>query len=242
MTKPATLLPPLRLAALAAVALPLAACGADRIVTGATMPQDYRERHPIALADAAKTLDVFVTRGHGLDPRQRGDLRDFALDYRRTGKSGLTAYVPTGTGEDAAVASTLGAIRQTLSEAGVPGRSLAVASYRPADPALASTIRLSYRALQARVASQCGEWPADLAGGARLATWRNEPHWNLGCAYQANLAAQVADPLDLVRARPETRVDTAKRLNTIEKWRKSQDPSTQYKQDSTKINQAVGSN
>ena len=80
----------------------------------------------------------------------------------------------------------------------------------------------------------------DLASGASLETWQNRPYWNLGCAYQANLAAQVADPIDLVRARPEDRLDTARRMNAIEKLRKGQDPTTVYKVNATKINSFGG--
>lgn len=228
-----------RAAAFALLGLSLAACGKDRTTTGSLYPYDYRERHPIALADRPQTLDVFVTGPHGLDARQRADVAAFAAEHRRGARSGITAYVPATAGRDRAVQTTLQAVRQVLAQGGA-GSHVTVTRYSPPDPALASPIRLSFHRLKAEVAGQCGEWPKDLASGGSLETWQNRPYWNLGCAYQANLAAQVADPLDLVRARPEDRLDTVKRMNGIEKLRKGQDPTTVYKVNATKINSFGG--
>lgn len=69
---------------------------------------------------------------------------------------------------------------------------------------------------------------------------QNRPYWNLGCATQSNVAAQVADPIDLVRARQEGRVDTLKRMRAIEELRKGQDPSTEYRSEAAKTSSAVG--
>jgi type IV pilus biogenesis protein CpaD/CtpE len=79
-----------RLAAVAALGSSLAAC-ADRVVTGPTYPVDVRERHPIVLADAPRTLDVFVNSATGLDSRQRDDVRAFAGEYRRYGQGQIIA-------------------------------------------------------------------------------------------------------------------------------------------------------
>lgn len=63
---------------------------------------------------------------------------------------------------------------------------------------------------------------------------------NLGCASQATLAAQVADPIDLVRSREEGRPDMVKRMGAIAKIREGRDPSTQYRQATPQINSTVG--
>jgi pilus assembly protein CpaD len=81
------------------------------------------------------------------------------------------------------------------------------------------------------VASQCGTWPQDLGVGDPAFNGRNEVYWNFGCASQSNFAAQVADPVDLVRARPEGRIDTIRRTNDIGKIRDGKDPSIQWRQD-----------
>lgn len=233
---------PLRALALVVIGLPLGACIRDRLATGSVhFPDDYRERHPIAMVDAPRNLDVFAGGSpHGLDRRQRQDVYAFAADYARGGQGLMTAIVPIGTPRAAETRRTLAAIRGTLADSGLGAGALAVVSYVPDDPALAAPIRLKFNQLQAKVASQCGQWPGDLASGSSIEGWHNRPYWNFGCATQANLAGQVADPVDLVRGRQETPVDTAKRLNAIGKIRRGQDPSTDYKQDATRINQAVG--
>src|ERR1700730_681945 len=66
-------------------------------------------------------------------------------------------------------------------------------------------VRLSFLGLKASVADQCGQWPRDLAiGSGAPEDWSNKPYWNFGCAYQSALAAQVADPRDLVAPQGET--------------------------------------
>lgn len=223
------------------LALPLGACVKDRVEATGSLgyPNDYRERHSIVLTDAPRTLDVFTgSSPSGLDRRQRQDVYTFGLDYEQAGKGPMTAFVPLR--RDAATRPTLAAIRDTLEQAGVYRDSLAVVSYTPDDPLLVAPIRLKFARLQAKVAGQCGQWPADLSGGPSTEGWHNRTYWNFGCATQVNLANQVADPVDLVRGRQETPVDTQKRLGAIGKIRRGQDPSTTYKEEAGRINQSVG--
>ena len=78
----------------------------------------------------------------------------------------------------------------------------------------------------------------DEAGGRDLDTWHNRPYYNLGCSYQTMMAAQVADPIDLVRPRGEGPSDSVKRTKDIEALRKDQDPSTNWRKDDVKIKEA----
>ena len=216
-----------RLAALALLGLPLSACMADKTVTASVYPRDYRERHPIVLKDAPRSLDVF-TAGASLDGRQREDVRAFAAEYLRSGNGPITAQVPAGL---PGAHRTFQAVRGALAEGGLPGTAIMVSSYQPSDPTLASPIRLSFAGMKAQVASKCGLWPQDLGVTDVGFNIRNEPYWNLGCATQANLAAQVADPVDLVRGRAEGRADTIRRAKVIDAMRQGKDPSIQYRQD-----------
>lgn len=214
--------------------LALGACAPDRVVTGSTYPTDYRERHAIALTKGAETLDIFVA-GSSLDSRQEDDLRAFAATYRRFGQGPISAELPSGPRAGAAARRALPVVRTILREAGIPADRMAVASYPVADPTLASPIRLSFPRLKAEVESRCGLWPQDLGVSNAKANANNEPYWNLGCAMQTNVAAQVADPVDLVRGRTEGRIDTIRRSANIEKMRGAQDPSTRYQTEATTI-------
>lgn len=229
------------LAAVLAVALGLGACANKGDAMAELASSDTRERHPIVLRDAPRSLDVFVGRSGGsLDRRQAQDVSDFARQYRQSGKGGLVAQVPTGARREIATHDTLNGIRAALAQGGVPGHALSVTTYPVADPGLASPIRLTFASLQAGLPHSCGEWPTDLGVSSYKTDAANTPYWNLGCASQATLAAQVADPIDLVRSRTEGRPDIAKRMGAIAKIRQGQDPSTVYRQESTQINSAVG--
>ena len=229
------------LVAAAALGGLLGACSPDRIVTGSVYPRDFRERHPIVLTDAPRSLDVFVTTAQGLDPRQYHDVRAFADEFRRSGQSGIAVQVPTGTRNAAGVQRTFEAVRAALAAGGVPGGYIAASSYVPAEPAIASPIRLTFGRLQAKVASKCGLWPQDLGSSDARFSANNEPYWNLGCALQTNVAAQVAEPVDLVRGRAEGLGDTIRRTKGIQDLRQGKDPSTDYRQDGKgKISSVVG--
>jgi pilus assembly protein CpaD len=79
---------------------------------------------------------------------------------------------------------------------------------------------LSFFGLKATVASRCGQWPRDLAvGNGPIEDWDNKPYWNFGCAFQTALAAQVADPRDLVSPQAETPQDTVIRTGAIDALR-----------------------
>lgn len=227
--------------ALVALAAGLGACANKGDTTASLAPIDVRERHPIVLRDAPRSLDVFVGRsGGGLDARQAEDVAEFAREFRRSGKGGLVAQVPAGTRRDLAAHDTLNGIRAALARGGISPRMLSVRSYPVSDPGLASPIRLTFASLQAGLPHSCGEWPTDLGVSSYKTDASNEPYWNFGCASQATLAAQVADPVDLVRARTEGRPDIAKRMGAITKIREGKDPSTQYRQETPQINSAVG--
>jgi pilus assembly protein CpaD len=229
-----------RLLAAATLASTLGACMADRVVTGSTGALTYQQRHPIVLADGTHKIDVFVTGHAGLDGRQIEDVRTFAGEYRRRGQGALLAQVPVGTRNDAAAHYAMARIHDELSDSGLPPGHVAVTTYPVGDPFIAAPIRLSFTGLTAKVTSPCGTWPRDLGVSDPRQGISNESYWNLGCAMQSNVAAQVADPVDLVRGRSEGRPDSIRRGKVIQAIREGKDPSTEYRQEGTKINQSVG--
>ena len=94
---------------------------------------------------------------------------------------------------------------------------------------------MSFVKLQARLASHCGDWPDDLGSGSTLQEWENRSYYNLGCANQQTLAAQIDDPRDLVRPRAEDPGDVQMRTRAIGDLRgrpvlNGQDPSTNFSQ------------
>src|SRR6516162_7630457 len=141
--------------------LALAGCYSTR---EAVIPADfdYRLRHNIAIKEGPRTIELFIgsARG-GLTGEQRADVLAFANIWRRQATGGILIDLPAGTRNAPAAANALHEVRAILSAAGVPGSSIGVRPYRPADPSKLATIRLSYPTLVAE-AGPCGLWPHDL--------------------------------------------------------------------------------
>lgn len=208
--------------------LALAACSQDRVVqTGSIYPYDYRDRHPIVLSEQPQHLDIFV-RGASLDERQREDVGAFAGLYNKQGRGRISVQIPSNVG---GAERTYQAVRHALAEAGVPAQALSRSHYEPRQSGLAAPIRLTFHKMKATVDSRCGQWPQDLGVSDPGFNMRNEPYWNHGCATQSNMAAQIADPVDLVRGRTAGDIDTARRTAGIRNLRQGNDPSTTYRQD-----------
>lgn len=234
MTAPSLFRRAAPLAALLAVAAPaLGGCVGAAETTGSTFPSDFRDRHPIVIADLPRTLDVFVEGRSGFDARQRQDLAAYLAEYRRLGSGALVAQVPVGTENSGDTRAALARIRSAA------GGRIATARYEPADLSVAAPIRLTFHKLGATVGSTCGLWPEDMGVSDGLSSNSNRPYWNHGCAMQSNFAAQIADPVDLVRGRQETRPDTGRRMYNIDRLRQGGDPSTQYNQQGQSVRSGV---
>ena len=229
----------LRVLSAAAVCAALAGCAADRVVTNSVVTaNDYRERHPIALAEATTSVDIFAAGGRlDLDSARR--IQTFAAQYRMIGSGPIAIQLPKGTAGDANARSLVDGIRHELVRGGARGY-VNVGSYEVTNPALASPVRLSFVGLKAQMTKRCGEWPRDVASGGGFSGSANEPYWNHGCATQNVLAAQVADPRDLAGPRGETPSDVVMRTRAITAVRQGQAPSTQWTVQSTNIGSAGG--
>lgn len=71
-------------------------------------------------------------------------------------------------------------------------------------------------------------------------TFSNEPMSNFGCAVNANMAAQVANPRDLLGSRPMDPADPARRATIMDKYRKGENTSAaKDSQASGAVSQAI---
>jgi pilus assembly protein CpaD len=207
-----------RLLAAALTAAGLAAC--ERHMTTSSIPEDYRQRHQIALVRGAETLEVFVgRRAAGLDYRQREDVQGFARDYMQNGEGPLVAYLPVGQ-DGRAVSAGLSAIRSALGSGGAAGR-LSIAHYHP-EEAGSAPIRLTFAKLKAATPAACSAATGDLAPVSYRENNLNTSPYNFGCSYQRHLAAQVADPRDLAKPRQEGPIDVERRTTGIERIREGE--------------------
>jgi pilus assembly protein CpaD len=216
--------------ALVGLAVALGGCTyTEAVVATASVPDDYRQRHPIAIQEADRSIVLFV--GHargGLSAAQRADVMGLAQIWLQEGTGAIHADVPVGTPNARAAADSLREIQSLLAAAGVPPRGLGVRRYRPEDPRQMATIRLNYPKISA-VAGPCGLWPEDMGSSFKNTSYlENKQYYNFGCAYQRNMAAMVDNPSDLVQPRAETPAYTARRTTGFEKYRKGTTSATSY--------------
>lgn len=203
--------------AMLAVSGILQACGThDRMSTGA-IPDDYRTRHPITLSEAEHTLDIPVAAGDNrLTTGVADNIRGFASSYRAASTGTVHVQRPGGSINSAAAGSVSRQIRQILTASGIPAGRIVETVYDASSGSDAAPIRLGYIAVTA-MTGQCGEWPEDLTDN----TFKNRNWYNFGCATQNNLAAQIANPMDLAAPRGMTPIDAERRDNVINTYRTS---------------------
>jgi pilus assembly protein CpaD len=215
--------------ALVGLAVVLGACTHTDDEVTSSIPDDYRQRHPIVVEEANRSVVIFV--GHargGLSASQRADVMGLAQAWLQEGTGAIIADLPVDTSNAVVAADSFREIQALLTAAGVPRRGLTVHRYHPDDPRQMATIRLNYPKISA-VAGPCGLWPEDLGPSIKdKGYFDNKAYYNFGCAYQRNMAAMIDNPSDLVQPRSETPAYTARRTEAFEKYRKGDSTTTVY--------------
>lgn len=182
--------------------------------TGSLRAFRAEDRHPIVVEPGEVRLNIelpgFV---RDLSPRQMQQVRAFLRDYRSLGEGELVVMVPSGTANEGAAFNTIGEVRSLIKKARIPKTAVRYTPYRGEGKGQEPPIVLSYERYFAH-ASPCGNWPKNVAHEPY-----NKPYAEFGCATQNNLAAMVADPRDLIRARPMTPSSAARRSVVLEAYR-----------------------
>jgi pilus assembly protein CpaD len=215
--------------ALVGLAVVLGACTHTDDAVTASIPDDYRLRHPIAIQEANRSVVIFVGQARGgLSASQRADVMGLAQTWLHEATGAIVADLPTETSNSRAAADSFREIHSLLAAAGVPPRGIVVHRFHPDDPRQMATIRLSYPKISA-VAGPCGLWPEDIGPSIKNKSYfENKQYYNFGCAYQRNMAAMVDNPSDLVQPRSETPPYTIRRSEAFEKYRKGNTTTTNY--------------
>ncbi|OQW59863.1 MAG: pilus assembly protein [Proteobacteria bacterium SG_bin9] len=197
-------------------------------ITAAT-PSDYRQRHPIVIQEADRTVEVFVgSQRGGLTGSQRSDIGGLAQAWLREGTGAIIIEQPVGTPNAVAARDSLREIHAVLTAAGVPPRGIKIRDYKPVSERQFATIRVNYPRITAD-AGPCGIWPEDIGPSIKNKSYfENRQYHNFGCATQRNMAAMVANPSDLVQPRAETPADYPRRALAFDKYRKGTTTATTY--------------
>jgi pilus assembly protein CpaD len=197
----------------------LSSCARDPVTT-ASIPMDYRERHPITLSESQHSLDIPIAMGdHRLPANVADNIKGFVQDYKNASSGIIQIQLPRGSHNAGAASAMRKQIRQVMTTAGVEAGKIVETSYQANEDYDAAPIRLSYIAMTA-MTGQCGQWPEDLTND----TGSNRNWYNFGCASQNNLAAQIANPMDLMGPRGMSPIDAERRNAVIETYRSGDKP------------------
>lgn len=190
----------------------------DHIEVG-SIPDDYRTNHPIVIGETTESIDIPVaSNDYRMTRGQRDAVDGFLYRYDRSAAPPVTVMAPSGSANSAAATNVASDIARFLHKSGVG--HVEVVHYAANAPDVSAPVRVSYSAVRATT-DKCGRWPEDM-----LNTSENK-HWaNFGCSYQNNLAAQVANPNDLIGPRRPGEIDAENRTVAIEDYQAKDVPFT----------------
>ncbi len=184
------------------------------------------DRHVIAVEQTAARLEIAApSSATSLTAKTREDLGAFASGYLRYGHGAMVLSSPTGGANAGAAARLTEEALHTLASAGVAYAAMAPSTYDASGQADAPVI-VSFARFEAHAPECAPLWEQDLSHQSD-----NQPWESFGCATQANLAAMIEDPHDLVRARSEDPRDSNRRTTVFEAYREGEHTHAERTQD-----------
>ncbi len=217
-----------------ALLLALAGCttSAKQDVVSA-VPDDYRVAHPILIDERLQTMDIPVGIDAGIGAKTRGSVAGFAQRFKASESAVMAIVLPSGSPNEVNAVRIGHQVHEVLVGAGVSPAAIDVRSYRAGGKESGAPIRLAFSKIAAHVEG-CGAWTSQL-GDVK----RNRNYGNFGCATQANLAAMVDNPLDLVYPREMTPADAGRRYTVLDLYRRGEIHATKQGVLPVEISEAV---
>ncbi|MGB7288080.1 MAG: CpaD family pilus assembly protein [Salaquimonas sp.] len=183
--------------------------------TVGSIPDDYRTRHPIIVSENETVQDIVIPRHTKSLPLRGRDLaRSMGFNFKSSGAKSIAIMIPSGSPNERAAKNAASDVVAEFTQVGIKRSQIIIKHYDAASHGSSATLRLVYTDLSASIDSKCGQWNEDL-----IDTKDNKNYANFGCATQNNLAAQIANPADLLGPRAMSEIDSTKRTTVIEDWR-----------------------
>lgn len=202
------------LAAAAVTALALGAC-ASMTTADPNAPLTPLTRYSLQVEPGLDRIALAVHED-GLSARQEAALRELAMRHRAEGAGVIVVQAPSG--DDPAAAGAAWAARASLEAAGVPAHLIQVAAYDAPDAR--APILAGFETLRARIPDCSREQ------GPREGRFSNQSSLGLGCAVNANLAAQIANPRDIVQPRDMPPAETGRAATVFANYRQGNPTSS----------------
>jgi pilus assembly protein CpaD len=166
--------------------------------------EDGAANHPINVEPSYQSLRLaYSAADQGVSPADQARFANFVSAYQAHGNGSIAVSAPAGTGSQAMI----GFFAQRINDMGVSKEHILVSTHDAPDGD--QRVEINYVSYQAHT-EKCGDWSDDLAITADNLTPKN-----FGCAVQQNIAAQIADPRDLMQPRPSEDASAERRATVI---------------------------
>lgn len=193
----------------------LAAALLSGCAASSAMPLTATSRYTLQVEPGVDRIALSV-HDTGLSSAQQAALRDLAGRWAASGASWLTVEAPAG--NDPAAGAQAYAAQSALAAAGVPAERIQIAAYAAPDPR--APVLAGFEIVRAAVPN-CAA-----VSHAAGAPFTNSASPAFGCAVTANMAAQIANPRDILGAQPMTPTDSGRAAVVFDKYRKGENAST----------------
>jgi pilus assembly protein CpaD len=189
----------------------LAGCAGGPASLGGEAPLTPTSRYSLQVEPGLERIALAVHET-GLSTNQQAALADLVQRFAIEGAPALVVEAPAG--DDPVANQAAWNVKAGLVAAGAPANMIRVVSYAAPDPR--APILAGFETLRT-VVPQCGrQW------GSLTRTGDNQSASNFGCAVTANLAAQIANPRDIVAPRVMTPADAQRRSVVFDHYAKGE--------------------
>lgn len=195
----------------AAVSAVLAGCAGGPAGGDGPAPLNPASRFSLQVEPGMDRI-ALVVREDGVSPSQVDALAALANRFGVEGATALRIEAPAG--GDVVANDFAFRVKAALEHVGAPGHLIQVVAYEAPD--VRAPVLVGFETLRA-VVPRCGTQWNNLAR-----TNRNETSSNFGCSVNANLAAQIANPRDIVTPRGMTPSDLGRRAVVFDNYRKGE--------------------
>jgi pilus assembly protein CpaD len=185
----------------------LAGCAASAPKPATPLPTE----HFAVKVEEAPDQVALAVHTQGISANQQTALADFVARWREAGSGLVVLKTPADAADADAAKSMTYAVQAQLQGMGVPADRIELAAYNAGGPK--GPVLAVFRHLVAEGPDCSGGWDN------LTSTMDNEPYKHFGCALTANLAAQVADPRDLVAPSGLSPADNTRRQQVLAKYR-----------------------
>jgi pilus assembly protein CpaD len=201
--------------ALASAVFVLAVSGCASVTGPVDAPMTPLSRYSLQVEPGLDRIALAVHE-QGLSSNQHAALRGLAARYGASGAAHVRIESPSG--DDPAAVEQAYAVRSFLQASGVPEDRIQMAAYAAPDPR--APVLAGFETIRASI-PDCSLEARNM--GARLS---NQSSGGFGCAITANMAAQIADPRDILGARPMTPADSGRAAVVFDNYRRGEISST----------------